>query len=154
MLIFVILKIYLTLLVLISVVEAIDGTISVASAFAGHQEGNLNFLFWISLFRFLWECNKFFFFFFSNHVLYFHLKLIGIHEKFLFTGQVANLSLFIYIPINGFEAKIMSSRENNPTCYRANVASIGCIWKDCFQVFKLIPVHKKIVLHGMGPLTS
>lgn len=36
------------------VIEAKDGTISVASAFSGHQEGNLSNIAYLKLF--LWSC--------------------------------------------------------------------------------------------------
>lgn len=47
--------------------------------------------------------------------------------EILFTSQDSIVLLFIYIPIDGMEAKIMSSRENNPTFLRGKLASIGCI---------------------------
>lgn len=114
---------YLTLLFLISVVEAKDGTISVASAFADHQEGNLNFLFWISLLCFLWECNKFF----SNHILCFLYEVDMDPCEILFIGQVTIVSLFIYILLMDWRPRSHRQEKTIP-----HFAAIGCVSKDCF----------------------
>lgn len=58
--------------------------------------------------------------------------------EILFTSQDSIVLLFIYIPIDGMEAKMMSSRENNPTFLRGK-----CSLNRMYINYRY--------LHGMGP---